>query len=243
VDRRDNDPAATSGGSAGGDRQASGESSRTIVFFFDYISHNAYVAWHALLPLAAKFQCEVQPVPVLFAALLDAHDNVGPAEVPAKTRWMIRDVARKAIDLGLPLAPPASHPFRPLLPLRATGWFEDLEQRRAAVTALFDATWGRSLDVSDPSVVRQVLDGVGLAGAEAVQAAEQPEAKLQLRRDTSHAVALGVFGVPSMRVDERLFWGYDDLINLERYLAGDDPLERVELPSWEHVRPTARRKR
>ncbi|REJ75106.1 MAG: 2-hydroxychromene-2-carboxylate isomerase [Acidobacteria bacterium] len=214
-----------------------------ITFYFDYISHNAYVAWHALRPIADRHEREVEATPVLFAALLDAHGSVGPAEIPAKTRWMIRDVARKAIDLGLPLAPPASHPFRPLVPLRATAWFDDRGERDLAVTALFAATWAHGLDVSDPAVVRQVLDEAGLDGEAAVRWSEQPEGKLRLRQDTEAAIARGVFGVPTMIADDRLFWGYDDLINLERYLRGDDPLERTELPSWRHVRPTAQRRR
>ena len=222
--------------------QSSSESGE-ILFYLDYISHNVYVAWHALLPLAEKHERVVTPVPVLFAGLLNAHGSVGPAEVPAKARWMMRDVLRKALDLGLPLAPPASHPFRPLLPLRVTGVVSEPRDRARVVTELLAATWAKSLDVSKPSVVTEVLDGLGLDGGAIVEQAGYPEAKERLRRDTDQAIADGVFGVPSMRVDGRLFWGYDDLVNLDRYLAGDDPVESHSLPSWKNVKPSAQRRR
>ena len=216
---------------------------KTVRFYFDYISHNAYVAWYQLKRLALKHEFEIDPAPVLFAGLLNAHGSVGPAEIPAKTRWMIRDVQRKALDLGLPLEPPASHPFRPLLSLRVTGAIEDRESRCTATQALLDATWAHSVDVSDEAAVRRVLEGARLPGAELVTLATEAKAKTRLRNDTDDAIKLGVFGVPSMITEGRLFWGYDDLINLERYLEGNDPLEGYEIPSWAHVRPTAQRRR
>lgn len=45
--------------------------------------------------------------------------------------------------------------------------------------------------------------------------------KQRLRQSTDAAPALGVFGVPAFRVDERLFWGQDALPMLRAYLAGD----------------------
>ena len=90
----------------------------TIRFYFDYISSNAYLAWTQLFALAEKYGAEVEPVPVLFAGLLKAHGQLGPAEVPAKALWMARNNLRKAARLALPLNPPAFHPFNPLLALR-----------------------------------------------------------------------------------------------------------------------------
>ena len=52
-------------------------------FYFDYISSNAYLAWTQLPALTAKYDVDVEPVPVLFAGLLGAHGQLGPAEIPA----------------------------------------------------------------------------------------------------------------------------------------------------------------
>jgi 2-hydroxychromene-2-carboxylate isomerase len=74
-----------------------------VRFLFDYISHNAYLAWVELQPLARRCGRAVEPVPVLFAGLLNAHGQLGPAEVAPKARWMMLNVARKARLLGIPL--------------------------------------------------------------------------------------------------------------------------------------------
>jgi hypothetical protein len=51
--------------------------------------------------------------------------QLGPAEVAPKRAYIFRDVVRKATLAGLPeclpVRPPPTHPFRPLLPLRVTG--------------------------------------------------------------------------------------------------------------------------
>ncbi len=101
-----------------------------IRFLFDYISHNAYLAWTQIGVVAARHGREVEPEAVLFAGLLNAHGQLGPAEIPSKARWMMLDVARKARRLGVPIAPPASHPFPPLLALRVTHAAERGEPRR-----------------------------------------------------------------------------------------------------------------
>jgi 2-hydroxychromene-2-carboxylate isomerase len=46
--------------------------------------------------------------------------------------------------------------------------------------------------------------------------------KAQLRQNTEAAVALGLFGVPSLVVDGKLFWGMDALPMVRAYLTGDD---------------------
>ncbi|HVS64853.1 MAG TPA: 2-hydroxychromene-2-carboxylate isomerase [Thermoanaerobaculia bacterium] len=216
-----------------------------IELYFDYVSHNAYLAWHRLGPLAAAAGRGVRAIPVVFGALLRAHRQLGPAEVPPKARWMVRDVARKAHDLALPLQPPASHPFLSLLALRVTTLATEEHERRAPalIAALFDAAWGRSLPIDQPSVVAETASSVGLEGESLVERATQPEIKAKLRDATDRALAKGVFGVPTMIADERLFWGFDDLVNLERYLEGEDPLESIDLSEWWRVRPSVERRR
>jgi len=216
---------------------------RRLTFYFDYISHNAYLAWSQLPDLAQRFALDIDLVPVLFAGLLNAHGQLGPAEVPAKAWWMAKDVLRKAALLGIPLAPPASHPFNPLLALRVSSAPTDPAKRHRAIAALFEATWARSLDVSDPAIVGSLLDEAGLDGADMVSRAGSAQVKDRLRAQTDAAIGLGVFGVPTMRIGDESFWGFDDLRHLELHLRGEDPLDASSLESWLRIRPSARRPR
>jgi 2-hydroxychromene-2-carboxylate isomerase len=161
----------------------------TLRFYFDYISTNAYLAWLQMPTLARRYGLLVEPVPVLFAGLLEAHGTSGPAETPAKALWMFKNNLRKAALLGAPLKAPAFHPFNPLLALRATIAARDFDECDALVTRLMEAVWVREEHVSEPEVVERAARDVGLDGTALVAAANTPEIKAELRRQTDDAVA------------------------------------------------------
>ncbi len=196
-----------------------------VCFYFDYISPNAYLAWTQLPQLAKRHAFTIEPVPVLFAGLLEAHRQLGPAEVPAKMRWMWKNTLRKAALLGVPLNAPAFHPFNPLLALRVSSQQLPGEEQLRLIDALFGAVWVRGLHVSEPAVVEQVARDAGLDGTALIAQALQPESKAELRKQTEQAIAKGVFGVPTMRVEQELFWGYDDLPFMQRFLEGGDTVD------------------
>jgi 2-hydroxychromene-2-carboxylate isomerase len=217
---------------------------RRLRFYFDYLSTNAYVAWTQLPKLSSQFGVEIEPIPVLFAGLLEAHGQLGPAEVIPKSIWMAKNNLRKAARLGVPLNPPRHHPWNPLLSLRISSSPIPDAQRRALIDALFQAVWVRGLHVSEPAVVESVATEIGLDGPRLVEAAQQPEAKARLRAQTDAAIAEGIFGVPTMQVEGELFWGYDDWPFLELFLADKDPLDRRAFQRWTaSVRPSAVRRR
>ncbi len=210
----------------------------TLRFYFDYISTNAYLAWLQMPTIARRYGYVLEPVPVLFAGLLEAHGTSGPAETPAKALWMFKNNLRKAALSGVPLNPPAFHPFNPLLSLRVTSLARDCDECDDLVTRLFEAVWVRGEHVSEPAVVEQAARDVGLDGAALVAEAGSAAAKERLRAQTDDAIARGVFGVPTMEVNGEIFWGYDDLPYLELFMAGEDPLART---SWGKADMTAPR--
>jgi 2-hydroxychromene-2-carboxylate isomerase len=213
----------------------------TIRFHFDLLSPYAYLAWTQIHALAARHGRSVEPIPVLFAALLNAHGQKGPAEIPAKRVYVFKDALRTAHRLGVPLAPPPSHPFNPLLALRVASLPMSGEARRALVDGLFAATWGSGPGVTEPEVVASIARAAGLDGEQAVRDANSMEAKDRVRRQTEEAIAAGVFGVPAMLVDGELFWGLDSFPNLERFLEGRDPIDLGALARWAGTPATARR--
>jgi 2-hydroxychromene-2-carboxylate isomerase len=215
----------------------------TLTFYYDYISHNAYLAWDQVGTLCKRHGLALEPVPVLFGAMLKANGQLGPAEIPPKSLWMIRDVLRKARRLNLPIAPPHAHPFNPLLALRASSSPLGESRRNELTTALFDAAWRESRDITEPAVVAAVASGVGLDGEAIVADAASPATKALLTDRTEAAIAAGVFGVPSMHVRGELFWGFDDLIEIERFLAEGETVPAAELAPWLEVRPSIVRRR
>jgi 2-hydroxychromene-2-carboxylate isomerase len=198
-----------------------------LTFCFDFISPYAFLAWTQVHAIAAKHGRDVEPLPVLFAALLDAHGTKGPAEIPAKRVYTFRDAYRKAHRLGLPpLRPPPSHPFNPLLALRVASAPLEADPKRRLIDALYRATWVDGTGVETPEAVVAAATRAGLDGAALVRAAQEPEAKARLRASTDRALAAGVFGVPTVLADGEIFWGTDGLDYVDAFLRGEDPVPR-----------------
>jgi 2-hydroxychromene-2-carboxylate isomerase len=218
---------------------------KKLYFFFDYISHNAYLAWTRMPALAQKHGLALEPVPVLFAGMLSHYKQIGPAEIPAKSRWMLWNVLRKAKEHGIPIAPPASHPFNPLLPLRVSCCDFPADQKITLVDRLYRAVWAESRAIAEAETVHSLLAELGLDAQKILGDAQSEPVKQRLRQNTEDALAAGVFGVPGMRVRGELFWGFDDLEYLEMFLQGRDPLpaDRGEYRAWLDVKPSAERKR
>jgi 2-hydroxychromene-2-carboxylate isomerase len=208
---------------------------KELEFYFDFVSNNAYLAWTQLPKLCRKHDLTIRPVPVLFTGLLNSHANVGPAEIPAKRTWMTKNILRKAALVGVPMSPPIHHPFNPLLALRACSAPIGDKERERLINALFEAVWVNQRHVSDLEQMREVIEQAGLDSDAILDYAGSQEAKDLLRDNTEAAVAKGVFGIPSMRVEGELFFGYDDFPFIESFLQGGDPVEASELKRWQQT--------
>jgi len=215
-----------------------------IVCYLDFISPFAYVGWHALKPVARELGTSVEIRPVLFAGLLNRWGQLGPAEIPPKREYIFKLASRRAHDIGRSLSPPPSHPFNPLLALRAVTAVladEQLGDPRRLIDVLFDATWGGGPGVDDPEVVGDLLRNAGFDEKAILARAATAETKSALRAATDDAIEAGVFGVPTFVLDGELFWGADSLPDLVRYARGADPVGNLE--RWRTLPASAQRKR
>jgi len=85
--------------------------------------------------------------------------------------------------------------------------------------------WRGGADANEPQRLSEL--------AQRLQPALDPqgdEVKAALKAATAQAVSLGIFGVPTVEVDGRLFWGLDGLELLQGYLASDPWFDG---PAWD----------
>ena len=215
-----------------------------LVFYFDFISPYAYLAFPEVLRLCENHQRTMIPTPVVFGAILTHHGHLGPAEIPSKRAYTFKHVLRLAHERGRDLTPPPGHPFNSLLALRMCLATADLEARTRLVARFFTATWGRdNTGITDPEILERLASEVGLDGPELRRLAVSSEIKSRLRAATEEAITRGAFGVPSMVADGELFWGCDAIPHLDRFLRDEDPIDREALARWESIPALVQRKR
>jgi 2-hydroxychromene-2-carboxylate isomerase len=212
-----------------------------LEFFFDFISPYAYIGWTQIHALGDRYGRAVRASPVLFAALLAHGKTKGPAEIPAKRAYLFKDTLRTARMLGIEFTAPPSHPFNPLLGLRVVSILSEADRQRA-IGALYRGVWAGGGGIETEAQVAMLLAGIGLEGEALVARGKEQPAKDALRASTERAIALGVFGVPTVRVGSEIFWGYDSFAHLERYLAGNDPITAADYEAFARVVPTAVRR-
>jgi len=188
-----------------------------ITFYLDFISPYAYLAFEELPKALKGLSYSVTHKPVLFAALLKHHGQLGPAEIPAKRDWTYRQVQWLAHSKGVVLDMPAGHPFNPLGLLRlAVATDAGGEPNRYVCETLFRHVWVGGADAADASRLAAVTRQLAPA-----RDTGSPDVKAQLKQHVDEAIARGVFGVPAFEVDGKVFWGLDGLPMLRAYLEGD----------------------
>lgn len=193
----------------------------SAIWYFDFISPFAYLQLPRIRELAAQYS--ISPKPVLLGAILQHHGQLGPAEIPSKRIFTYRMVQWSAERAGIPLRFPPAHPFNPISILRlaiaaGSSW--------EVVSQLFDHVWRDGSPADSAEALRTVAGRIGITDAgDAIQAAEVKE---QLRANTDEALAHGVFGVPTLRVGNQLFWGNDATPMAEAALADPLRFERGE---------------
>ena len=193
-------------------------------FCFDVVSPYAYLAFERLPQALAGLSVEVSYQPLLLAGLLSHWHSKGPAEIEPKRAWTYRQVAWLANRQGVRLDLPAQHPFNPLALLRlglacapASSDGERLATpSRRVCERLIHHVWHGGEDANDAA---------RLAALHAeLQPARDPQGdavRSALREATDAAGERGIFGVPAIEVDGRVFWGLDSIDMLVAYLRGD----------------------
>lgn len=209
----------------------------SLRFYFDFISPYAYIAWRTL----RAEKRPVEPVPILFAALLDANGQLGPAEIPAKRNYVMKDVLRLSRKHGVEVRCPAAHPFNPLLALRLVTAADDAEQRASMIDAFYRAVWVERGRIDTAEGITPVLEKLDLNPSEWLARASEKTTKDALRAATEEALARGVFGVPTVAVEDALFWGVDSLEHLDYHLEHGESLDADELTRWLALEAAAQR--
>ena len=187
--------------------------SKTVEFFFDLGSPASYLA-HTQLPALCR-DCGAALVyrPMLLGGVFQATGNASPAMIPAKGRYMIRDLARYAERYGVPMR------FNPHFPINTLSLMRLLvavqlhqpERLDDALQALFQATWVDGVNMGDPVRVAEVLAAAGLDAAALQQQIGEPAVKEALKATTEEAVRRGVFGAPTCFVGDDMYFGQDRL--------------------------------
>ncbi|WP_333825290.1 2-hydroxychromene-2-carboxylate isomerase [Pinisolibacter sp.] len=192
---------------------------KTLDFYFDFMSPFAYLAHHEIPALARSHDLELRLRVVDLPTLKRLAGNTGPrnVDIPPKIRYLKADLQRWAKRYGVPLVFPPS-----LASARLNrGFFFAVDRDAGAdfVSTAWRMVWGEGRDMGDESLFGAIAAQMGWSRADFLDYTDSAEATERYERETEAAAARGVFGVPTMIVDDQMWWGNDRIDFLREYLA------------------------
>jgi 2-hydroxychromene-2-carboxylate isomerase len=189
------------------------------VFFYELNSPYAYLAAERVdevLPAPVRWQ------PIVFGAVLRERGRTPWSMHPDSRIEGIAEVERRARERGLPALvwldtwPVESYS---VLPLRAVVWADERGRGKELALALFRAMFVAGRPLADIDTVADAARECGLDADELRDAVQDQRIKDRLRAATDEALALGIYGVPTVAAAGELFWGDDRLEDAARALA------------------------
>lgn len=190
------------------------------VFYFDFGSPNAYLAHRVIPGIERRTGCRFVYVPILLGGLFKLTGNRSPmvafAEIPAKLAYQRVEMDRFVLRHGLREF--RMNPFFPvntLALMRGAVAAEQAGVMEAYVAAMFRFMWEDPRKLDDPAVLAAAMVEAGLPAERLISLAQEAAIKERLAANTQDAAAHGAFGAPSFLVGEDLFFGKDQLGEVE----------------------------
>ncbi len=194
-------------------------------FLFDFGSPNAYLSHKVIPAIEKRTGVTFEYVPILLGGIFKATNNKSPAETLAgiknKREFMELETRRFLKRFNVkPYVWNPNFPVNTLMLMRgaiaaqAEGVFEKY------VEAAFHHMWEEPKKMDDPEVLGKALTASGLDAAKLFARAQEPEIKNKLLENTQAAVARGAFGSPTFFVGDEMFFGKEQLREVEELVTG-----------------------
>jgi 2-hydroxychromene-2-carboxylate isomerase len=194
-------------------------------FMFDFGSPNAFLSHEAIPAIEKRTGAKFEYVPILLGGIFKATNNKSPAETLAgvknKPEFMKLETERFVKRFNV--QPYVWNPFFPvntlnLMRAAVAAQFEGVFEQY--VEAAFHHMWREPKKMDDLEVAVKALTSSGLDGARLLARAQEQDVKTKLIENTQSAVERGAFGSPTFFVGSEMFFGKEQLREVEEMVAG-----------------------
>jgi 2-hydroxychromene-2-carboxylate isomerase len=194
-------------------------------FMFDFGSPNAFLSHEAIPAIEQRNGVKFEYVPVLLGGIFKATNNKSPAETLAgvKNKREFHALETERFIKRFRVKPYTMNPFFPVntLNLMRTAIAAQLEGVfEKYVDAAFHHMWVEPKKMDDLEVAAQALSASGLDGTKLLARGQEPEVKAKLIENTQSAVERGAFGSPTFFVGSEMFFGKEQLREVEELISG-----------------------
>ena len=183
---------------------------RSLDFYFDFISPYSYLAFKKLKNINKENKINVNYKPILLGGLHKLGGIVAPAFNQRKMKNMKNDCLLVASKNNIQFHWNTKFPINSLTLMR--GYLainKDLKKKFFEIS--FDFYWKDNLDISLKENIIQILKLAGIDSEEFYEKIESEKIKDELKKLTNEAFEKDIFGAPTFVVNNKIFWGQDRL--------------------------------
>jgi len=189
-------------------------------FLFDFGSPNAFLSHEAIPAIEKRIGVKFEYVPILLGGIFKATNNKSPAETLAgiKNKREFQVIETRRFLKRFQVKPYTWNPHFPVNTLnlmRAAIAAQHEGVFKKYVDAAFHHMWVEPKKMDDPEVALQALTASGLDAAKLFARAGDADVKAKLIENTQAAVERGAFGSPTFFVDNEIFFGKEQLRDVE----------------------------
>ena len=193
-------------------------------FMFDVGSPNAYLS-HLVIPAIEKRAgVRFDYVPILLGGIFKLTNNRSPIEAFAgiRNKLAFHDIETKRFVARYGVKTYTMNPFFPvntLLLMRGAVAAQLDGVLDRYVDAAFHHMWNEPKNMADLEVATKAMTESGLDGARLFARTKDDDVKNRLMANTQAAVERGAFGSPTFFVGDEMFFGKEQLREVEEMLA------------------------
>jgi 2-hydroxychromene-2-carboxylate isomerase len=194
-------------------------------FMFDFGSPNAFLSHEAIPAIEQRTGVKFEYVPILLGGIFKATNNKSPAETLAgvKNKPEFLAIETQRFITRFKVEPYVWNPFFPvntlnLMRAAIAAQFEGVFEKY--VEAAFHHMWREPKKMDDLEVAAKALSTSGLDGAKLLTRAQDADVKARLIENTQSAVERGAFGSPTFFVGNEIFFGKEQLREVEELVVG-----------------------
>ena len=184
--------------------------SKSIDFYFDFISPYSYLAHKQIKILKEKNNINFTYKPVLVGGLHNLQGITAPAFIKPKLKHMISDCSLVAKKNNSDFIWNSRFPVNSLNIMRGY-LFINKDVKNLYLDKMFDAYWKNNLDISNEEVLQNLLEECKIEIATFMNGIGNQKIKDQLKNITLEAHNKEIFGAPTFVVNSKIFWGQDRL--------------------------------
>lgn len=194
---------------------------KSIDYYLSLVSPWSYLGHERLVKMAQQHDASIRIWPVDLSVIFPSTGGIPlPKRSEQRKAYRMQELRRwrdhTKVDLNLePKHFPVSDKLAAIMVVNLRK--QDATAAIHLAGACLRACWLEERDVSDMNTLLTIAEENNLDGSALL--ADGDEARETIATDSTKAVELGVFGAPSYRLDEQLFWGQDRLDFLERALG------------------------